>query len=90
MADKLTQEQIDECKLLIKRYLKLDNEKSDIRNKIDNILGNYKDTLVEYQQEKIIEAMEVSDDFITGIYDDEFPSFLKGHFDELEEDDSNE
>ena len=63
----------------------MDSEKATIRQKIDEILCNYKDTLTVRQSEKIGESMQISDEFIQGIEDDEFPYFLEDHFDELQD-----
>lgn len=90
MTDTLTQDQIDTLKVLLQRYYRLDNEKSAIRVKIDQILKTYKDRLWEDHLEQVQAKDEESDDFRQCIYQDEFPYFLEDHLEELQEARENE
>jgi len=84
---KLTQDQIDRCKILINRHEKLVNEAKGIRTLIDETLGDYKtEKSLDYNQ-WIADADHDPVDDVNLLNDLSFVHFLTQHFDDIQETD---
>ena len=80
--EKLTNEQIVECKILIKRYFELDNKKSSIREKIEEILPpETHERITGYRKTEVIHALDTGGSFIDSVVADEFPYSLENFID---------
>ena len=86
MSKELNSDQYADLRLLIRRFVKLENEQAMIIRKMREVTGNHIAEAIDLQViESTNEKLDVSDDFIQGIYKDEFPNGLETYLDNLQE-----
>ena len=80
-----TQDQIDECKILLKRMETLENERMHIFGKIREILGDEIHDMIAHRTEDRIDESGNIIDSRGGTIREQFPVLLKEYFDDLQD-----
>ncbi len=83
-----TQAEIDECKILRKRYEKLDEERMQILRKFEEILGEELHQKILDRAEERVEEAEGLIDVRGGTIREQYTAGLQDYFDELQEEDT--